>query len=285
VHHYSGFVLALAGMNGVPVRIAHSHNDTRGEKASASLARRAYLHAMGWLLPLVSTGGFAVSSEAGDSLYPAGWRRDSRWTLAHLGIDLSQFRESGDRDTIRSRLGLDDSALVVGHVGRFDPQKNHRFFVEVAAEFLKVSPHAQFLLVGDGPLRPVIMQRVAELGIADRFIFTGVRGDVPDMFAAMDMLFFPSVFEGLPLSILEAQAAGLPSLLSDSITTEADVIPELIIRESLAAPLNHWVAALSRTSRLARGERSKCCERMRGRSIENSTEHLLGEYEKHASKG
>ena len=284
VHHYSGFVLLLAATEGVPVRVAHAHNDTRPVDRRAGLARKTYFHAMKALLPTAGSGGFAASAEAGDSLFPRCWRASSRWPLLHYGIDLSRFQGRIDHSALRRSLGIPDRALVVGHVGRFDRQKNHGFLVEIAREFLDIAPHAVFLLVGDGGLRREIEEAVRRVGVAKSFIFTGVRPDVADLLrGAMDVLLFPSLFEGLPVTVLEAQAAGLPCLISDVITREADVIPGLVVRQSLARPAPDWAQALRRTACLLRVPPESACSLMQGRSINRSTEELVLAYEKFAS--
>jgi glycosyltransferase involved in cell wall biosynthesis len=113
-------------------------------------------------------------------------------------------------------LGIPVDAPVVGHVGSFRPPKNHAFLLQIAAEVLKMRPDVRFLLVGDGPLRPQIEARARELGIAGNVIFTGVCSDVPRvMLGGMDLFLFPSLWEGLPIVVVEAAASGLPVVASD----------------------------------------------------------------------
>ncbi|MFQ5845737.1 MAG: glycosyltransferase, partial [Planctomycetota bacterium] len=172
-------------------------------------------------------------------------RRDPRWRLLYCGVDLSPFREPVDKAALRAALGLPADTFVIGHVGRFHPQKNHAFLVNVATGVLAREPRARLVLVGEGALRPEIERRILAAGFKERVIFTGVRGDVPHLMkGAMDVLLLPSLYEGLPLALIESQAAGLPCVLSDTVSDEADVAPELIRRLSLDAPVERWVDAV-----------------------------------------
>ena len=140
----------------------------------------------------------------------------------------------------RAMLGIPEDALVIGHVGRFDPQKNHALLVRIAAAALRRAPRAVLVLVGDGPLRPAVEAEAARLGIRERLLFTGVRADVAALLRAFDALVFPSLREGLPLVGLEAQAAGTPLVLSDAITRELVVVPELFTWRSLEDAPEAW---------------------------------------------
>ena len=127
------------------------------------------------------------------------------------------------RCRIRSEFGLSDDTTIIGHVGRFMTQKNHAFLLEVFSEYLKINGKSILMLVGGGELESAIKQKASELGISDKIIFTGVRSDVPALLSAMDVFVFPSLYEGMPNTVIEAQATGLPCLIADTITREADI--------------------------------------------------------------
>jgi glycosyltransferase involved in cell wall biosynthesis len=245
VHHYSGFVLMLAAMMGVPMRIAHSHNDTRSVDCTASLARKKYLRAMLQLIQRYATKGMAVSERAATSLFLGSWKSDSRWEMCPLGIQLQPFEQKVNSKVMRSELGIRGDAFVIGHVGRFVEQKNHRFLVSIAECLCRMEPRAVFLLVGDGPLRPEIEGLVKSKGLWGRFRFAGVRSDVPSvMKGAMDCFLLPSLHEGLGLVAWEAQAAGLQCLVSTGVPPEADVVHALVHRLRLSESANKWASAL-----------------------------------------
>ena len=236
----------LAAMTGIKVRIAHSHNDTRSFECSKGLKRKAYLVAMRTMIRTFATRGLAVSSEAGCDLFASQWGQYAdRWKLQHLGIDLSRFEVEVNRKEVRDSLGIPPDGVVIGHVGRFSEQKNHAFFVEVAREVVRLEPRSFFLLVGDGPLRPAIEKKVRNYDLAKHFVFAGLRSDIPTLMkGAMDILLFPSIYEGLPIALLEAQAANLMCLVSDRISVEADVVPGLIKRQSLEQTPTEWASQL-----------------------------------------
>ena len=199
VHAYSGWVLSVAALAGVPVRIVHSHLDTHVEDGAATPLRRTYLRAMRRLIARHATAGFAASGEAGKALFGQAWGADPRWSILRCAIDTQAF-EAHPRPALRAELGIGNDAVVIGHVGRFVEMKNHAFLVRIAQELAPLEPAAHFLLVGDGPLRGAIEKTVREAGLASRFTFAGLRGDVPAlMTGVMDAFVLPSLFEGLPL--------------------------------------------------------------------------------------
>lgn len=288
IHHYGGYVLMLAMMAGVPIRIAHSHSDSRSMEGSEGLTRLAYLKAMRVMIGMFATCGLAVSSEAGDQLFCKNWRNyPKRWQLQHLGIDLSRFDIPVDRNSLRRAIGIPGNAYVIGHVGRFVASKNHAFLVEIAREAVRMEPRSFFLLVGDGPLRAAIEENVRSSGLARHFMFLGVRSDVPALMkGAMDILAFPSLFEGLPVTLLEAQAAGLKCVISDVVSREADLVPGLIDREAQETSATKWAEDLLQQWQqriLAPVDIDMVHRCLAARSIAVSTEHLSALYSTHAN--
>lgn len=241
VHHFSGFVLNVARLAGVPVCVAHSHNDCRVAEASAGLRRSFYLAATQQAVLHVQSAGLACSRDAASDLYGPGWTRDPRVQVLHYGIDFEPFRQPVDRAAVRGELGL-GPGRVFGHVGRFSEQKDHARLLEIFAVLARTDAEAQLLLVGDGPLRPTIESRVHYLGLSERVFFPGVRSDVPRVLRAMDAFVFPSLYEGLPVAVLEAQAAGLPILMSTAVSDEVVAVPQLVTRIERARPPAEWAA-------------------------------------------
>ncbi|MBR8834773.1 MAG: glycosyltransferase family 1 protein [Stigonema ocellatum SAG 48.90 = DSM 106950] len=245
VHHFSGYVLRLAEKAGVPVRIAHSHLDSSPLEAKAGLQRHLYLTLMKDLIARHATNGLGCSYLATLDLFGQNWKADPRWHILYYGIDLTPFREPINVVEVRSEFNLPADAFVIGHVGRFDPQKNHQFLLKIFALVASKEPQAYLLLVGEGPLRETIEQQALKIGVANRIIFAGSRPDVPRlMHGAMDVFLFPSLCEGLGLVLIEAQAAGLPCIFSDVVPQEADVVKPLMKRLSLSQSVSDWAVEL-----------------------------------------
>lgn len=245
VHHYSGFVLYLAFQYGIPLRIAHSHSDTRAHETQKGLLRQIYLQVMKALIHRYATYGIAASAPAAVSLFGAGWQNDPRWKILYCGIDLTPFSTDTNRSRVRKELGIPADTPVIGHVGRFAEPKNHTFLLDVMDRVMQRNEKVHLLLVGDGPLRAKMEEKARSLGIAERVIFLGSRDDVPRLMKeGMDVFLFPSLYEGLGLVLVEAQAAGLPCVISDVIPREADLIPALVTRLNLEQSIEYWANAV-----------------------------------------
>ena len=242
VQVFSGLVLRLAHRAGVPIRIAHSHFDIKGKQG---LLRSPLKFLLRQWIRRYATHGLASSRSAAAALFGPGWESDPRWQTYFSICDFSPFQAEVDRKAVREELGLPLQALVVGHVGRFWEEKNHRFLVKVAAEVAKRRPEMRLLLIGDGPLRPSLEEMAARMGLSDKVIFLGNRFDVPRLMrGAMDVLVLPSLNEGLGLVLVEAQAAGLPCVYSEVVPADVEVIKPLLQRLSLAQPAAAWAEAL-----------------------------------------
>jgi len=270
VHHFSGFTLALGRLAGVPLRIAHSHLDSRPVDSAGKGLRRVYLKGMRKLIRMNATSFLAASQQAGEALFGSHWDQDQRSRIAFYGIDLKPFRNASRDRSLRYGLGLPEQAFVVGHVGAFRRQKNHSFLLDISAELVQRDPQSRLLLVGDGPLRMGIEKKARAMGLHDRMIFAGSRSDVPDLMTqAMDAYVMPSLYEGLGIVCIEAQAAGLPLVISDRIPPEVDVLPGLVQRVSLSAPPSFWA------EKLLQGKGKKLVDGAGARAVEESPFSIL----------
>ena len=212
----SVFPLFAAYLAGVPVRILHNHStDTKAEPL-----RTFVKHLLRPFARLFANESWACSKLAGEWMYGKQAVADGRVTIINNAIDLKQFAfDEVKRNKLRKELGLQD-CFVIGHVGRFMKQKNHDFLVDIFAEIVKEQDDVKLLLIGDGPLREQIENKVKTLGLDEKVIFTGVRSDVADLYNAMDVFVLPSFYEGLPVVGVEVQANGLPFLCSSNVTRE-----------------------------------------------------------------
>jgi glycosyltransferase involved in cell wall biosynthesis len=242
VHLFSGYLLRLAAAENVPTRIAHSHSDTRILHKAATLPRRAYERLMRRWLQYHATHGLACGDFAARAMFGEDWRSDPRWRLLSYGIDLAPFR-TRDREGIRQQLGLTDAQLAIVHVGRLVEVKNHAFLLEVADVLRKLRPDFRMFFVGDGALRADIERGITERNLAGWVRCVGARSDVPQLLAGFDLFVLPSHYEGFPVSVIEAQAAGLPSILSGNISPEVNVIPGMVRHVDLTRGAEAWARA------------------------------------------
>ena len=196
----------------------------RSSNASSPTRLSRILHKLFFFLPrIVPTVKFAPSTLAAEYTFGKGCVTRGRASLLCNGVDLSVYRyDEAARRALRAELSL-EGKTVVGHVGRFTGQKNHLFLLRVFAEMRAKCPDAVLLLVGKGEREQEIRLEADRLGIADAVVMTGVRSDVPRVLSAMDVFVFPSLYEGMPNTVIEAQATGLPCVIADTITREADV--------------------------------------------------------------
>lgn len=211
---YSMFVLREAEKNGVPVRIAHSHCAF----PNLGLVKRLTYDYCRSRINRFTTRRFACSSAAGEWLYSG-----AGFEIFPNAIHGRKYRfDPNQRESLRQELQL-GNAFTLMHVGRFDAVKNQAFLLEVFAEVLKQEPETKLVLVGDGSLRPELQCRAEETLPAGSVIFTGIRSDVARLLQAADVFVFPSLYEGLPVTVIEAQAAGLPCIKSSAVTDEVCV--------------------------------------------------------------
>lgn len=212
----SVFPLKQAKRAGVPVRIAHSHSSFgRGEpvRNAAKIVLKRFANTY-------PTNRFACSRRAGDWLFGEG----TPYEIVYNAIELNCFFFTAEaRAQARADLGLVGGEFVVGHVGRFMQTKNQEFLVDAFARLLEQRPDSVLCFAGTGETEASVESSAAERGIADHVKFLGQRDDANRLYQAFDAFALPSLYEGLGLVGVEAQAAGLPCVLSDRITHEVDL--------------------------------------------------------------
>ena len=267
-HRYlgTGLLMRLARQMDIPCRITHFHN-TRYPCSTNILIDKLYRSITEFWIKQYATLGLACSKDSAEWSLGKNWRKDDRWRIFYCGLDFTDFHQSLDKSSVRQEFGIPRDSFVVGHVGRFNQQKNHVFLIKVFSELIQRVPNAYLLLVGDGPLKTEITKAAADAGLSDRVVFAGLRNDVPRvMLGAMDVFLFPSLYEGLGLVLVEAQAAGLPCVFTDEIPIEADIVKPLVNRLSLFQDPGTWVekivqvksnlSALTKSSALESVEKS-----------------------------
>ncbi|MED1604055.1 glycosyltransferase family 1 protein [Cytobacillus kochii] len=231
----SSFVMRAAYDAGVPCRIAHSHlSDLH---IDFKWPFRKYARSCMKDYPNYY---FACSERAGEWLFTSS---KNKVTVLPNAVNVSQYLyHLPERKRIRRELGVDDS-FVIGHIGRFNYQKNHDFIIDIFQSISDKRKDAVLIFAGDGDLMPQIKKKVHKLGLEQQVKFLGVREDIPSLLQSLDVFLFPSHFEGLPVVLIEAQAAGLSCLVSDTITAEVNLTNRVTFM-SLSRKASEWADKL-----------------------------------------
>lgn len=214
--HYSGFGMFYnprAAAHGVTVRAGHSHNTSYEKNLVGTLDRL-----MSRRFSAGVTDPFACSAAAGRMLFPG-----RNVTVVPNGIDTARFArpDPAARARLRAEWGVGEDALLLGHVGRFNAQKNHAGLLQIFAAVCERIPKARLVCIGTGPLEAETRTLAAQMGLGERVIFAGTRQDTDSCYRAMDAFLLPSLFEGVPVVLIEAQASGLPCFVADTVDREA----------------------------------------------------------------
>ncbi|MFL2077013.1 glycosyltransferase [Marinilactibacillus psychrotolerans] len=272
---FSGVILPLAAYCKVPIRIAHAH--TAQERKKTGVLRSFYTQLMRFSINKFSTHRLGASQAANQFVY--GNYRQAEFLPN--GIELTSFQVEYPHN-LRKKLNLEETSILIGHIGSFKPMKNHAYLLKVFEQIQRVTPQAHLVLVGDGKLRPIIENKVKELNLTNTVNFLGNQSEIASLLAEFDVFLFPSIYEGLGLAVIEAQAAGIPSIISDSLPSEIDLGLGLVEREPLNN-LNAWVKTVEKTihSELPALSVDERLERIKEMNFDNqsSAKKLLEIYE------
>ncbi len=216
--------------------IAHSHN-TRGVGFKDVLYRT-----LAFPTRYIADQFFACSRQAGIDRYGKKvGANPARCIVLHNAIDTNHFAYNTFVRTItRTKLGISEQELVIGHVGRFVQQKNHTFLLDIFNELLKMNPNSRLLLLGEGDTEEQVQQKAKTLGIAQKVIFAGTHSDTAPFYQAMDVFVLPSLFEGFGIVNIEAQCSGLPCLISDKVAKDSVLAENLVSVRSLNDHAKKW---------------------------------------------
>ena len=216
------------------ITIAHSHNTSTGVGLTAIIKKL-----LQYPIKYNADFYFACSEAAGLWLYGENICKKDTFFILNNAIETKKFVYDEEiRNKKRTELSVKDK-FVIGHIGSFMTQKNHKFLIELFEKVHSKNNNTALLLIGDGGLRLAIEEKVKNLGLSNKVIFTGFRSDIPDLLQAMDVFVFPSLYEGLGIVAVEAQATGLHCVVSDSVPKEA-YITDLIEKASLKDSADAW---------------------------------------------
>lgn len=238
INALSVFPLYAAKKAGVPVRIAHSHSTSNKKEWKKTLIKNI-------LRPFskkYANEYFACTEHAGRWLFGNKTFDNGKVTIINNAIDLEKFKyNEKTRNDKRKELNIKKSTMVIGHIGRFVAQKNHTFLIDIFAEYHKQNNDSLLLLIGQGPLQDEIKKKVKDLNLDDSVQFLGQRKDVSELYQAMDIFMLPSLYEGLGMVLIEAQAAGLPCIASTEVPKIAKVT-DLVQFENLDDDKKEWIS-------------------------------------------
>lgn len=240
------FVLKEAKKYDIPVRIAHSHNAGGIISKNSVIKKILYEFVLAYAkskLKYYSTFNIACSEKAGEWLFGK-----NDYVVINNGINFESYKfDEEKRNRIRTDMGIDEDTFVLGHIGRFAPQKNHKFLIDMFKMYHDKNINSRLMLIGQGELEQEIREKVKLLEIEDSVLFLGVRNDISDLMCAMDVFLLPSLYEGLPLVGVEAQASGLKCLVSEEISKEV-VISDNIKLLPIDNSLDLWVDCILNVS-------------------------------------
>lgn len=264
-----GFLdLKVAKKAGAKVCVARSSNSNDPASIKTKIAHRLGRILYGKYVDIkIAPSDLAAIYTFGERAYKNGEVK-----ILHNALDLDVYRfNPEERKRIRTEFGIKESEILCGHVGRFSPQKNHDFLIEVFYEYQKINKNSLLMLVGAGDLEERIREKTRELKIDEKVIFTGVRRDVPSILSAFDTFIFPSFYEGMPNTVIEAQASGLNCLISDTITREANVTGT-VSYISLNIKPEYWANKIALTSIQMR---PMSTEKMKSYDIDEVTDDFI----------
>lgn len=265
--------LLMARFAGVKIRVVHSHNN--GLQTNSNISKYISLFIKNFF-NYSATDFFACSDEAAKWLFPKNIFERKQYRIINNGIDTEAFLfNNHSRKIIRNKFRIKDTDLVLGSVARFVEQKNHSFMLDIIYELKKShSRNVKLLLVGEGRLEKQIKKQAEKLGVFGNVIFAGTTSNVSEMLSAMDIFLMPSLFEGFGIAALEAQANGLPCILSDKLTKDLNMSDN--IQYLPIDSVDDWVNQIIRLKKIDRIDGNQAVEKIenRGYSLAKTVEFL-----------
>lgn len=224
----------IAKRTGDRICITHAHNNGYDKNLKGIMGYYTALLAQKY-----TDVFFGCSDEACELFFPKAIKQGKKITVIKNGIESEHYRFSEEiRNEVRRELGLEKN-FVIGHIGRFSPQKNHKFLLSIFSEICKKNPDSKLVLVGKGPLEDDVRVLADRLSIKEHIVFLGARSDVPRLLQGMDAFLLPSLYEGLGIVLVEAQASGLKCFASNTVSKEANVT-DLLTYIELEQSAEYW---------------------------------------------
>lgn len=237
VQLFNGIVLREAKRNNIKIRVSHAH--LNGDYENTNILRKLYRGYSKFLINKNSTNKIACSYKSGQYLY-----NSNKFVLLNNAIDINQFKFNEKSNYLKKELELNDSDKIITHIGTFKEAKNHDFIIDIFKELNSINNKYKLILVGRGELEEKIKMKVRDLGLSNKVYFLGVREDIPQILQSTDIFFMPSILEGLPVVLVEAQAAGVPCIISNNIPEKVDMGLGVIKRLNLKDSKEKWIESI-----------------------------------------
>lgn len=250
LNQLSGVVLESAKKCNIPVRIAHAHTT----KNTNNIIAKIYKSYLQKKINPNATHLFSCSEEAARWMFG---KRASEAQIINNGIDAERFIYSEEKNnSIRKELGINEDTVVVGHIGRFSKVKNHEFLLQIFEEYNKINANSVLLLIGAGELLENIKNQAKELGINDKVKFLGNRMDVDYLYSTFNCYVFPSLYEGISLTLIEAQCSGCNIIASDTVDKATDITGTINFKNLLETP-KKWAEEIENTNFFQRNKKGE----------------------------
>lgn len=259
-----GFDFTAAYLAGYRNLIAHSHSTSN--HVETNFVQKIYYHLARLLIHKFTKTAIACGKEAGDFLY----YKSKKVYILPNAIDFSLFSKSNSNTTLRDALNIANDTLLICQIGRFQAVKNHAFTLRLAQFMMPQQQDFHFIFVGNGSLESDMKKLANDLQVINKVTFLGLRSDIPTILCQADVMIMPSFHEGFPLVMVEAQVAGIPSLISNTISSEVDLEVGLVVFESLSSDYLTWATSLKNCKALKKGSDTTHHEILRNKGFESS---------------
>lgn len=278
MNYHGGLVALAAKLAGVKTIVCHAHNTE--DVTDQSIKRKAELTILRNLMHTCSTNLLACGKEAGKFVFG----ENAKFKVINNAVDIEKFKPADEEMNIKikelkDKYELNDT-LILGHIGRFNIQKNHKFIVEILKELKARTDNFKFLFIGDGELREEILNSIKKEGLESNVIYLGLQSDINIWLNIMDILVFPSLFEGLPVVLVEAQSTGLPCIIANTISKDVDLGLGLVKFLSIDIESNIWANEIINNTMKKENDKNKIKEQLKkeGYYLEDNIEIIKSIY-------
>lgn len=278
MNYHGGLVALAAKLAGVKTIVCHAHNTE--DVTDQSIKRKVELTILRNLMHTCSTNLLACGKEAGKFVFG----EHAKFKVINNAVDIENFKPADEQMNIKikelkDKYELNDT-LILGHIGRFNIQKNHKFIIEILKELKTKTNKFKFLFIGDGELREEILESIKKEGLESNVIYLGLQSDINIWLNIMDILVFPSLFEGLPVVLVEAQSTGLPCIIANTISKDVDLGLDLVKFLSIDIESNIWANEILNNTMKKENDKNKIKEQLKkeGYYLEDNIEIIKSIY-------